>query len=122
MKLLSKYFIRALFTFITTLNLLSAIWIYVGRIDVQQGSWILALDLTFSHDLYDAITLFIIAEMYVVDTVTTVGYGEVVPKKTLEMAVTMCYEVVISFALKLKLCSFPESLSVPCFKQTLTIS
>ena len=83
---------------------MSAIWIYVGRVEVQQGSWILALNITFSHNLYDAITLFIIAETFVVNTVTTVGYGEVVPKKTLEMIVAMCYEVTIVMILNFLRC------------------
>lgn len=79
--------------FLCALSTLNAIWIYLGRIYYDEGSWIEGLNLTLPQNLSDAISLYILGDTFVVTTVTTIGYGDVKPKHYTEMLVLMMYEV-----------------------------
>jgi len=84
-------FIKHLFSFLTSLFLLSAVWVYIGRSESEDGTWLISI----RHYPKDAFSLSILADYFVVNTVTTVGYGEVSPDKPLEMLMIMCYEVIL---------------------------
>ena len=78
-----------MFFFCTTLNFITAVWVYIGRVNASEGSWMASLP----PNSNDPITLAVLANYFFANTVTTVGYGDISPKQPVEMFIIMWLEV-----------------------------
>jgi len=81
-------FVQHLLFFCTTLNCITAVWVYIGRVNVSEGSWMASLPANSN----DPLTLAVLANYFFANTVTTVGYGDISPKQPVEMFIIMWLE------------------------------
>ncbi|RZJ99358.1 MAG: hypothetical protein EOO43_26670, partial [Flavobacterium sp.] len=56
------------------MNFITAFWVYIGRINADEGSWIASLPAKTNND---PLTLAVLANYFFANTVTTVGYGDI---------------------------------------------
>lgn len=77
----------------TSLNCIAALWVFIGRSEGLNNSWMKDTEAGALHGNRDAINLFILSDYFIVNTVTTVGYGDASATNFPERMFMMVFEV-----------------------------
>lgn len=99
MKVKDNVDLLSLFLFsIFSTHILACIWCYLGRMDMHQEfenrkSWVYAINV----DDHDSATIYITSLYYILQTITTVGYGDYTGSTRYEYLFAMVLEVLIHY-------------------------
>ena len=85
--------IRAFFLFLTALNLIIAIWIFPGEYTKNGENWIAAIKFESEDSAEDIADLWLLGAFFMATTITSVGYGDILPKNSKEMMFVMAFQV-----------------------------
>lgn len=100
-KFLNSQF-RALFIFWFVLGLLTALWVYPGEYKPGDDTWIMAEKIDSNDSPTEVFNLYLLGAYFLVTTISTVGFGDIVPENSREDFLVMIYQVRISFYLIIK--------------------
>ena len=90
---------ESILVFLSSLHIVACIFIFIGK--NQYPGWII----TFGFDNYDFFNLYFIAIYYIITTVTTVGYGDLICITPIEKLFGLFMEIVGIFAYSFALTS-----------------
>lgn len=85
--------IIAFFVFLAALNLLIAIWIFPGEINLNDDNWLAAINFHSNDTAEDASNLWLMGAFFIVTTITTVGFGDILAHNSKEMMLVMMFQV-----------------------------
>jgi len=94
---------RAFFLFLAALNLIIAIWVFPGEISKTDENWLTAIDFQSNDSLQDVSDLWLLGAFFIVTTITSVGFGDILPKNSKEMMFVMAFQVIKNFFQKSKI-------------------
>jgi len=85
--------IRASFVFLAALNLIIAIWVFPGEISKHGENWLTAINYQSNDTPKDISDLWLLGAFFIVTTITSVGFGDILPKNSKEMMLVMAFQV-----------------------------
>ena len=74
------------------MNFLAATWIFPGEVVEGDASW-MGDNFSSEDSLEEIWNLFLLGAGFIVTTITTVGFGDILPHSTVEQLIVMIYQV-----------------------------
>ena len=73
-----------LFTYFLLIHLVACMWVFIGTLDITSMNWVLV----GNYDEYSNQDLYLVSLYWTITTVSTVGYGDIVPVNLVEKIFT----------------------------------
>lgn len=83
---------RTFYLFCATLNFLAGIWIFPGEVARGAESW-MGSNFESQDTFSDIWNLWLMGAGFVVTTITTVGFGDLLPQNSSEQGIVMMFQV-----------------------------
>ena len=83
------------FLVLSSLGFLNAIWIYLGELNINDETWLKIDNWNSNHSFKSVMELFLIGIHFVVTTIATVGFGDILPVHIEEYIIVMIFQVYV---------------------------